>query len=46
MEYRLITSNRYIDPSLKDTNMEKFNLVSTLALLLSDKDLAIEEQLP
>ena len=44
--YRLITSKRYIDQSLKDMDMEKCNPVSTPGLQVTVKDLATEEQLP
>ena len=44
--YRLITSSRYIDQSLKDTDMERCNPVSTPGLQATEKDLATEEQLP
>ena len=44
--YRLITSSRYIDQSLKDMDMENCNPVSTPGLQVTDKDLATEEQLP
>ena len=44
--YRFVTSRRYIDQSLKDTDMEKCNPVSTPGLQVSEKDLATEEQLP
>ena len=44
--YRLITSKRYIDQSLKDMDMEKCNPVSTPGLQVTEKDLATEEQLP
>ena len=44
--YRIITSRRYIDQSLKDIDMEKCNPVSTPCLQVSEKDLATEEQLP
>ena len=43
--YRLITSSRYIDQSLKDMDMAKCNPVSTPGLQVTDKDLATEEQL-
>ena len=44
--YRIITSRRYIDQSLKDVDMEKCNPVSTPGLQVTEKDLATEEQLP
>ena len=44
--YRIITSRRYIDQSLKDMDMEKCNPVSTPGLQVTAKDLATEEQLP
>ena len=44
--YRLITSKRYIDQSLKDMDMEKYKPVSTPGLQVTEKDLATEEQLP
>ena len=44
--YRLITSSGYIDQSLKDTDVEKCNPVSTPSLQVTEKDLATEEQLP
>ena len=40
--YRLITSSRYIDQSLKDMDMEKCNPVRTPGL----QELATEEQPP
>ena len=46
LEYRIITSRRYIDQSLKDMDMEKCNPVSTPGLQVTEKDLATEEQLP
>ena len=42
--YRLITSSRYSDQSLKDINMKKCNLVRTRGLEVTDKDLATNEQ--
>ena len=44
--YRIITSRRYINQSLKVMDMEKCNLVSTPGLQVTEKDLATEEQLP
>ena len=44
--YRIITSRRHIDQSLKDMDMEKCNPVSTPGLQVTEKDLATEEQLP
>ena len=44
--YRLITSSRHIDQSLKDMDMDKCNLVSTPGLQVTDKDLATEEHFP
>ena len=44
--YRIITSKRYIDQSLKDMDMEKCNPVSTPGLQVTEKELATEEQLP
>ena len=46
LEYRLITSSRYIDLSLKDMDMVKCNHLRTPGLQVTDKDLATEEQLP
>ena len=43
--YRIITSRRYIDQSLKDMHMEKCNPVRTPGLQVTEKDLATEEQL-
>ena len=45
-KYRLITSKRYIDQSLKDMDMEKCNPVNTPGLQVTEKDLATKEQLP
>ena len=44
--YKLITSSRYIDQSLKDLDMEKCNPASTIGLHMTEKDLATEEGLP
>ena len=44
--YRIITSRRYTDQSLKDMDMEKCNPVSTPGLQVTEKDLATEERLP
>ena len=44
--YRIITSRRYINQSLKDIDMEKCNPVSTPSLQVTEKDLASEEHLP
>ena len=44
--YRIITSRRYIDQSLKDMDMEKCNPVSTPCLQVTEKDLATEDQFP
>ena len=42
--YRIITSRRYIDQSLKDMDMEKCNPVSTPGLQVTEKDLATTER--
>ena len=44
--YRIVTSRRYFDQSLKDMDMEKCNPVSTPGLQVTEKDLATEELLP
>ena len=44
--YRIITSRRYINQSLKDMDIEKCNPMSTPSLQVTEKDLATEEQLP
>ena len=42
--YRLVTSKRYIDQSLKDMDMEQCNPVSTPGFQVTEKDLATEER--
>ena len=42
LEYRLLTSSRYTDQSLKDMDMEKCNPVSTSGLQVTEKYLVTE----